>query len=77
MTDKKAKTGRTKSPAHTGWSGGKGYLRRGTTIGGERLRGERLELKKKDEEKCRRLFIEHMSIVTSFLLVETASFSFV
>ncbi len=47
MTDKKAKTGRTKSPAHTGWSGGKGYLRRGTRIGGERLRGERLELKKK------------------------------
>jgi hypothetical protein len=39
------------------------------------LRGERLELKKKNEEKCRRLLIEHMSIVTIFLLVETASFS--
>ena len=39
----KAKTGGSKSLAHTGWSRGRGYLRRGKWIGGERFVSVRVE----------------------------------
>ena len=41
--DLKAETGGFRSPTHTGWSGGRGDLRTGTRISGERfeiVRGE-------------------------------------
>jgi len=39
----KAKTGGSKSLTHTGWRGGRGYLRRGKWIGDERFVSERGE----------------------------------